>query len=80
MSKKHKKNVNYSFLESAKSKKEIKKDMRDVIDEIEMTRLHMYEVDKRGKSHKDRKSINRTEKEFLDEMNSIKCREKIFKK
>ena len=82
MGKKSKKKVQPSFLNGReiKSSKEMKGDMKDVINEIERSRIRLFEADKRNGKRSERRAINRKEKEFVEDMDSIKCRKKIAKK
>jgi hypothetical protein len=78
--KKKKKNINNIYRISIdRSKKEISHDYDDILDEIESSRIKLYEADKR-RNRKQRKKINKKEKEFYTDMESIKCRKKMAKK
>lgn len=82
MSKKNK-NKAYSlddFISSAgkKSKKKLNKDFKNIVNEIEESRMLMFEADKRSKT-KSRRAINLEAQSFYTNMDSIKCRKKIAK-
>lgn len=62
-----------------KSKKALKKDFVNTIDEIESYRIRLYEADKKGKKRKKRKEITKEEKEFFTNMEGLKERQKISK-
>ncbi len=60
-------------------KKSLDKSFDGVLEEIEMTRMQLYEVDKRT-NRKSRRKINGKEREFYYSMKSVEERKKISKK
>lgn len=60
-------------------KKSLDKSFDCVLEEIEMTRMQLYEVDKRT-NRKSRRKINGKEREFYYSMRSVEERKKISKK
>ena len=60
-------------------KKSLDKSFDAVLEEIEMTRMQLYEVDKRT-NRKSRRKINGKEREFYYSMKSVEERKKISKK
>lgn len=60
-------------------KKSLDKSFDGVLEEIEMTRMQLYEVDKRT-NRKSRRKINGKEREFYYSMRSVEERKKISKK
>lgn len=71
--KKPKKNNPISYKET------LDKNFDSVLEEIEMTRMHLYEVDKR-ENKKSRRKTNGKEREFYYSMKSIQERKKISKR
>lgn len=63
----------------SRSKKQLRKEFNDAIDDIESYRIQLFEADKRANKHEKRR-INKQEKEFYTSMESIKCRQKMAKK
>ena len=64
---------------SPRYKKSLDKSFDSVLEEIEMTRMQLYEVDKRT-NRKSRRKINGKEREFYYSMKSVEERKKISKK
>lgn len=62
-----------------KTKKKLNKEFKEILDEIEISRIQIYEADKKAK-HKERKKINKQKGEFYTDMEAIKCRAKLAKK
>ena len=60
-------------------KKSLDKSFDGVLEEIEMTRMQLYEVDKRT-NRKSRRKINGKERNFYYSMRSVEERKKISKK
>lgn len=60
-------------------KKSLDKSFDGVLEEIEMTRMQLYEVDKRT-NRKSRRKINGKERNFYYSMKSVEERKKISKK
>lgn len=89
MSKKKKKNKKLNNREMSivsnlealpfESKKSMNKKFENVIKDIEMYRLQLYEADKRSR-RKERKKINKHEAEFYTSMEGLKCRKNMAKK
>lgn len=63
-----------------KSKKQINKEFKKALDEIEDLRVSMYEADKRDADRRARRKINHDEAEFYTKLESVKTRKKISKK
>lgn len=64
---------------AGKSKKDLNKDFKRTLKDIEEMQISLYEADKK-QNRKERKKINKKEAEFYTGMSSIKCRKKIAKK
>lgn len=64
---------------AGKSKKDLNKDFKRTLKDIESMQISLYEADKK-QNRKERKKINKKEAEFYTNMNSIKCRKKMAKK
>lgn len=63
----------------SRSKKQLRREFNEAIDDIESYRIQLFEADKRANRH-EKKKINKKEKEFYTSMESIKCRQKMAKK
>lgn len=82
MAKKKKKKKKYessTFDFSSCSNKDLKKKFNKALQEIEDSRMAIYEADKKARK-KERKKINKKQYDFYTSMDGIKARRKISKK
>lgn len=79
--KKNKKNTSVRLdVIELKDKKSMKKEFKSIVDEIASYNMKMFELEKVGKRRKDRVEINKKQKDYFENMKSIKYKKKISKK
>ena len=61
-----------------KSKKDLSKQFKEIIKDIESYQIALYEADKKS-NRKERRKINKKQKEFYTDMEAIKCRKNMAK-
>lgn len=76
--KKNKKKKNNIGDYQSMSKKKLDKKLKKAIKEIEISQIKIMEADKKA-NKKERKKINKKEKEFFTDMEGLKVRKKIAK-
>lgn len=63
---------------SSKSKKDLQKEFKHALKDIERMQIELFEADKK-QNRKNKKKINKKEKEFYTSMSSLKTRKKMCK-